>query len=141
MVNLLDTNSFNSVRVHKFLNKPEIKILQFCSPEVCIKKENKKNFFLNKFTKFFHLLIFNSPRLIFLIKTKIFNFLIHLIEYKDLFIFYTGNKKFLKKSLNSINKKFIAFNSQDYSNYLLDKTKLNKKKNYVLFLDAQLLFF
>ena len=47
----------------------------------------------------------------------------------------------MKKSLNSINKKFIAFNSQDYSNYLLDKTKLNKKKNYVLFLDAPTPFF
>ena len=44
VVNLLDTNSFNSVRVHKFLNKPEIKILQFCSPEVCIKKKRKKFF-------------------------------------------------------------------------------------------------
>lgn len=141
VVNLLDTNSLNSVRVHKFLNKPKIKILQFCSPEVCIKNEKKKNFFLNKFIKFFQLLIFNTPRLIFLIKTKIFNYLIHLIKYKDLFIFYTGNKKFLKKNLNSINKKFITFNSQDYSNYLLDKTKINKKKNYILFLDAPTPFF
>ena len=141
VINLLDTNSLNSMRVHKFLNKPEIKIIQFCSPEVCINKEKERNFILNNFIKFFQLLASNPYRLIYLIKSKIFNHLIHLIKYKNLFIFYTGKKKFMKKSLNSKKKKFINFNSQDYSNYLIDKTKFNEKKNYVLFLDAPTPFF
>ena len=38
-------------------------------------------------------------------------------------------------------KKFIRFNSQDYSNYLLHKNQTNKKKGYILFLDAPTPYF
>lgn len=141
VVNLLDRNSFNSVRIHKILNNNKIQLLQFCSPEVCIKKNKQKAYFIKKILKFFQILFSNPNRLFFLIKTKIFSEMINLIKYENLFIFYTGKKKFMKPSLNSKNKKFITFNSQDYSNYLLDKTKQNKKKNYILFLDAPTPYF
>lgn len=141
VVNLLDFNSFNSFLIHLYIKKLNLKVLQYCSPEVCIRKNIKNNSYLNYIKVFFNLFFYNPSRFFFLIKTTILNKLIHLIKFNQLYVFYTGKKKFLKKNLSFKKKKLIKFNSHDYSNYLLHKKNTLKKKKYIIFLDAPTPYF
>jgi len=141
VINLLDINSFNSILIHLTLNKSKVKVLQFCSPEVCVEANTKKTVFLEKIKKSLKLFFFNPSRLFFLMKANIYNKIVNFLKYDDLYIFYTGKKKYIKPHLNSKKKKYINFNSQDYSSYLFDKKKSYTKKNYILFLDAPTPYF
>ncbi len=137
VINLLDINSFNSILIHLILKKSKAKIIQFCSPEVCVEANSRKILLVNKIKKTLKLFFFNPSRLLFLLKANIYNKIINLFEYDDLYVFYAGKKKFIKPNLNSKKKRYINFNSQDYSNYLFDKKKSYNKKNYILFLDGK----
>jgi len=139
IINLLDVNSLNSIYIHFILKKSKVKIVQFCSPEVCINKV-KKNF-LKKIEKIFNLLFSNPARLIFVLKNYVFSKIVNILRYENLLIFYAGKKKYIKQHLTAKKKKFINFNSQDYSNYLIDINKTAKKKDYILFLDAPTPYF
>tara|TARA_Y100001970_G_scaffold293483_1_gene440587 strand:- start:16634 stop:17824 length:1191 start_codon:yes stop_codon:yes gene_type:complete len=142
VVNLLNINSFNSILIHRLLNKSKVKILQFCSPEVCIDTTMEKKSFFKKIVRAFELLFMNPLRLIFVIKTFIYRKIINFLNYNDLYIFYAGKKKYIRPHLKSKRKKYINFNTQDYSNFLLNKRhRTYNKKNYIVFLDAPTPYF
>ena len=141
VINLLDVNSFNSILIHSILKKSKVKIVQFCSPEVCVEANSRKILLISKIKKSLKLFFFNPSRLLFLLKAYIYNKIVNILKYDDLYVFYAGKKKFIKPHLNSKKKIYINFNSQDYSNYLFDKKKPNKRKNYILFLDAPTPYF
>lgn len=136
----LDLNNFNSILIHRILNKKEITLLQYKSPEIYV-QQRKKLTFSEIIFKFFILLFSNYKRLIFTLKQRFLNYFIKLIKFKKLIILYSGRKKYLLPYLNSSETSFVNYNSCDFSNYISYKNKFLKKNNKIVFLDSNALFF
>ena len=89
ILNFLDTNTFNSLLLHRILNKKEIFLIQLRSPGIQL---NKKKFFNEIVKIFFYTLFFNFKRFLFLFKQSLFSKIIKFIKYENLAILYVGKK-------------------------------------------------
>ena len=116
--------------------KYKIKILKLGSPEI-YEPIQSYNFNL-KLISFFKLLFSNLPRLIFLARNFFYNKLLFFLKFDELYILVSGSKKHLNPlNLKSKKKKLINFHSCEYSNYLINKKKKSKNKNFIIFLDTK----
>ena len=136
VINLISSNSFKSFFINYLLCQYKIKILKLGSPEV-YEPIQSYNFYL-KLISFFKLLFFNLPRLIFVTRNFFYNKLLFFLKFDELYILVSGSKKYLNHfELRSRKKKLINFHSSDYSNYIINKKKKSKDKNFVVFLDTK----
>ena len=133
ILNFLDTNTFNSLLLHRILNKKEIFLIQLRSPGIQL---NKKKFFNEIVKIFFYTLFFNFKRFLFLFKQSLFSKIIKFIKYENLAILYVGKKKHMIPYLRASNTFFIKYNSSDYFNYLSYKKKKKSGKDKIIFLDS-----
>ncbi len=139
VINIIHSNSFQSLRIHYLLYKYKVKIIKITSPEVFIPSFSNTIFL--KLLNIIKSLIFNQSRLYFIAKSLIIKKLILFLKYEQLFVTLCGSKsKNLLMPLENNAKKieFIDFHASDYANYLLNKKgKKIKIKNYVIFLDLK----
>lgn len=134
---LIDNYNFNSFLIKVTLILSRIKILTFLGEEVACWKPNKNLYFF--FKKISHLKL-NHKLYIFNLKYIIFRYLFNLIKYQNLYLLTNNSKIIVHKKKY---KKIINCTSQDYSNFLVYKKKVVKKKsnNYIIYLDNGAPFF
>jgi hypothetical protein len=134
ILSMLDVNSLKSIYIHYILKKLKVEIIQYNSPEVFFPK--KKNIFILTLFKALFLFFKNPSRLFFALKRTIYWKLVLLIEYDKLSVLYSGSQKNFN-NYNAKKKKFINFNSSDYSYYLnFKKINNNNKNKKIIFLDS-----
>ena len=138
VVNLISSNSLKSFFIHYLLFKYKVKIIKLNSPEVYAPAQ-VKNLYL-KLISFFKILFLNLPRLLFIIKNTFYNRLLYFLKFDELYVLFSGSKKYiLPLNIRSKKKFLINFHSSDFANFLSGKKKNNKKitKNYVVLLDIK----
>jgi hypothetical protein len=138
VINIIHENSFKSFYINYLLYKYKVKIIKITSQEVYIPKV--RIYIFSRILKIFKLLLFTPSRFFFSLKNLLIKKLIFLLRYEELFITLSGSasKNYLMPIGNRAKKiNFIDFHASDYSNYLLNKKKIKKKKNYVVFIDIK----
>ena len=138
VVNLISSNSLKSFFIHYILFKHNAKIINLNSPEVYAPTQ-VKNLYL-KLISFFKISFLNLPRFFFIIRNTFYNRLLYFLKFDELYILFSGSKKYiLPLNIRSKKKFLINFHSSDFANYLSGKKKDNKKitKNYVVLLDIK----
>ena len=138
VINTISSNSLKSFFIHYLLFKYKVKIIKLNSPEVYAPAQ-VKNLYL-KLISFFKILFLNLPRLLFIIKNTFYNRLLYFLKFDELYVLFSGSKKYTLPLNTRSKKKFlINFHSSDFANYLSGKKKNNKKttKNYVVLLDIK----
>jgi hypothetical protein len=134
---LIDNYNFTSFLIKVTLILSGIKTLTFLGEEVASWKPNKNLYFF--FKKISHNKL-NHKLLIFNLKYIIFRYFFNLIKYQNLYLLTNNSKIIVHKKKY---KKIIDCISQDYSNFLVYKKKVVKKKsnNYIIYLDNGTPFF
>ncbi len=138
VIDTISSNSLKSFFIHYLLFKYKVKIIKLNSPEVYAPAQ-VKNLYL-KLISFFKILFLNLPRLLFIIKNTFYNRLLYFLKFDELYVLFSGSKKYtLPLNIRSKKKFLINFHSSDFANYLSGKKKNNKKttKNYVVLLDIK----
>ena len=138
VINTISSNSLKSFFIHYLLFKYKVKIIKLNSPEVYAPAQ-VKNLYL-KLISFFKILFLNLPRLLFIIKNTFYNRLLYFLKFDELYVLFSGSKKYiLPLNIRSKKKFLINFHSSDFANFLSGKKKNNKKitKNYVVLLDIK----
>jgi len=145
----IDIHKLNSIIIHYIIFKSKVKVLQSRSLEACLCKTNlQKKVNLKFIVKIIKLTFTNISKILFYFKTKFFSKVVLLLKFKELFILYTGKKKYISPHvlypLNAEKTTYIKNHSLDYSKFLLNKKKINKKNNlrkHVVFLDSATPYF
>ena len=123
VINTISSNSLKSFYIHYLLYRYKVKIIKFNSPEVHAPAQS--NTLYLKITSFIKILFLNFPKFLFLFKNAFYSKLLYFLKFDELFILYSGSKKFLlPSSIKSKRKNFISFHSSDFANSIS-----NKKKN------------
>jgi hypothetical protein len=136
VINLISSESVKSFFIHLLLHKQKLKIVKLISPEIY--EPVKSNSLYLKIVSFFDLLLFNLPRLFFVIKNILFNKLLFFLKFDELYILVSGSNKFaLPLNIRSKKKQIIKFHASDFANYLVNKKKRIIKKNLIVFLDTK----
>jgi hypothetical protein len=138
VVNTISSNSFKSFFIHYLLFKYKVKLIKLNSPEVYAPAQS--NTLYLKLISFLKNLFFNFPKLFFILKNIFYNKLLYLLNFDELYILYSGSRKYLLPlTIRSKKLFFIKFHASDFANYLTNKKKNNLyiKKNYIVFLDIK----
>lgn len=131
--NLLDINSFSSVIIHLILKISKNKIIQLKSPGVPNIHNESKKIKKNLIKKKLDLL--QTRYIFFILKKKLFKFLVSLILFDQVYYLVRGNKINFNIELNSRNNFFLKYHSHDFSR--LNLINKNKKQLPIgVFLDA-----
>ena len=134
--NLLELNSFSSLRIHFKLSKYVNTLIQLKSqglPNIFIKKNKSVNtsLILNKFFK----VLQNKSQIYLFLKKKIIISLVRFIKFEEIYYLKLGKKKNFFTELNSKRQIYVDYHSHDFSrmNYL---TKKKENKKIGIFLDT-----
>ncbi len=127
--NLLELNSFNSLKIHFKLSKYINTFIQLKSqglPNIFVKK-NKKIHISSIFNKMFKV-IKNRNLIKLFLKQKIITVLAKFIKFEKIYYLKLGKKKNFITSLNSKKEIYIDYHSHDFSRMRYLKKKQSKKK-------------
>ena len=123
VVNTISSNSFKSFFVHYLLFKYKVKLIKLNSPEVYAPAQS--NTLYLKLISFLKNLFFNFPKLFFILKNIFYNKLLYLLNFDELYILYSGSRKYLLPlTIRSKKLFFIKFHASDFANYLTNKKKI-----------------
>tara|TARA_Y100000816_G_scaffold287385_1_gene270017 strand:+ start:1279 stop:2466 length:1188 start_codon:yes stop_codon:yes gene_type:complete len=138
VINTISSNSIKSLYIHYLLYKYNVKIIKLNSPEVHAPSQSDTLYL--KILSFFKILFFNFPRFLFLFRNFFYSKLLYFLKFDEVFILFSGSKKFLLTlNLNSKKKFYIDYHSSDFANFLSGKKKheFKNKKNFIIFLDIK----
>ena len=122
VIDTISSNSLKSFFIHYLLFKYKVKIIKLNSPEVYAPAQ-VKNLYL-KLISFFKILFLNLPRLLFIIKNTFYNRLLYFLKFDELYVLFSGSKKYiLPLNIRSKKKFLINFHSSDFANFLAGKKK------------------
>ena len=138
VINTISSNSLKSFYIHYLLYKHKVKIIKFNSPEVHAPAQS--NTLYLKIISSIKIFFLNFPKFLFIFRNAFYSKLLYFLKFDELFILFSGSKKFLLPlKINSKKKYFVDFHSSDFSNCILKKKNINSKikKNYIVFLDIK----
>lgn len=138
VINTISSNSLKSFFIHYLLFKYKVKIIKLNSPEVYALAQS--NTLYLQLISFLKNLFLNFPKLLFILRNIFYNKLLYFLNFDELYIFYSGSKKYLLPiTIRSKKLFFINFHASDFANYLSNKkiNNINIKKNYIVFLDIK----
>lgn len=132
ILNFVSSVNINSLKINILIKNLNCKIFGFYNPGNYFWKTNDLSIF-NRLSFTYSQILRDTPRFIWNLKVRFFNFLNNLFNIKIDLIFVAG-KEYLKSMKG---KKVVEINSWDYSRLIRSKKKIKSyKKKIITFLDS-----
>ncbi len=137
ILNFINNDTLNGLLINSYINKKNLKIINFYNPGVSTFNNSYSNLETNIFNKFL-LLYQRKNETIQKIKERILNLISNFIKVKNKYYLVAGTKCLRELKKKNINKNltFIKGSSWDYSKRFIHTKNKLKKNNFCVYLDA-----
>ena len=93
VINTISSNSLKSFYIHYLLYRYKVKIIKFNSPEVHAPAQS--NTLYLKIISSIKIFFLNFPKFLFIFRNAFYSKLLYFLKFDELFILFSGSKKFL----------------------------------------------
>ena len=134
--NWIDDSGLSALKITNIIKSSKLPTIMLASPQLADGKRKKNlQFYKHRIKTFFK----HFGLVLYYLKVIFFKFCFNLNKFENLFLFTAGNTKKIR-TIEAKKKTIIPVHSNDYSNFLVLKKKIKRRKN-IVFLDMPQPFF